>query len=96
MMKGVQVYHTIKVLSSHGCSIRRIAKQLKMSKTTVQNYLKMQEEEVSTNLISVNRKSEFDQYRNYLVDQIGLFPSIRITKLYRKLVDKYPDHRFSY
>ncbi|MEA3497288.1 MAG: IS21 family transposase, partial [Bacteroidota bacterium] len=89
-MKGVKVYHTIKVLSDRGFSIRSISKNLGISKTTVLKYLKITGSNDLSKLISVQRVSEFDQYNAYLKDQLEAYPSMRITKLYRKLKEKYP------
>lgn len=84
------MYHTIKILSDRGFSLRSIAKDLRISKTTVLKYLKMTSSTELSKLIRVKRLSEFDQYNGYLKDQLENYPSIRITKLYRKLKEKYP------
>jgi len=84
------VYHTIKVLSSRGFSTRKIAKDLKLSKTTVFRYLNLKDTEFSQ-IISLNRKSEFDLYKSYLISELETFPELRTTKLYRKLKEKHPE-----
>ncbi|MBN1968777.1 MAG: hypothetical protein JW870_05375 [Candidatus Delongbacteria bacterium] len=61
-MKGVEMYHTIKVLYRQGVSIRDIGFILKMSKTTVHKYLHIPETEISNTILKYNRDSELDKY----------------------------------
>jgi len=89
-MKGVLMYHTVKTLSFNEMSQRKIAKHLKMSKTTVNKYLNLNAEEDIDKLIKVNRPSQFDVAIRFILNQLDNFPSIRSSKLYRQVIEKYP------
>ncbi len=89
-MKGVMMYHTVKTLSSIKMSQRQIAKHLKISKTTVNKYLKLNTEEELTKLLNVKRPSQFDIAIEFILEKIDKFPSIRSSKLYRQVLKKYP------
>ncbi len=84
-MKGVQVYHAIRVLRENGKSIREIAEQLSISKTTVMGYLQKDIETVEKTLMKVNRTSKLEIYREEISKHLTKFPNMRLSKLYRKL-----------
>lgn len=88
-MKGATVYHKIKALRPH-YSIRDCARILDISINTVQKYQEMSLEEASAYLSSQNRKSQFDEARDYILEQLEEFPRISATKLLRKVKELYP------
>ena len=89
-MKGVSMYHTVKTFSLNEMSQRKIAKHLKISKTTVNKYLNLNAEEDLEKLIKVKRPSQFDIAIGFILRQLNDFPSIRSSKLYRQVIEKYP------
>ncbi len=89
-MKGVQVYHSVKYLHSLGYSIRNIAKITKLSSGTVQKYLNTSREKALQTLVKVHRKSEFDQAKGLIDEQLTLFPEITSAKLFRIIKDAHP------
>ena len=89
-MKGVSMYHTVKTFSINEMSQRKIAKYLKISKTTVNKYLNLNAEEDLEKLIKVKRPSQFDVAIRFILKQFNDFPSIRSSKLYRQVIGKYP------
>ncbi len=88
-MKGVQVYHAIKVLKDNGKSVREIANQLSISKTTVMSYLKKDNNDLEKSLLKVNRQSKLDNYRDEITRKFKRYPNLRISKLYRILLKQY-------
>lgn len=86
-MKGATVYHKIKALRTH-YSIRDCAGILGISVNTVQKYEAMSLEEASVYLGRQKRKSQFDEAREYILDQLEEFPRITASKLLRKVKEK--------
>ena len=84
------MYHTVKTLSLNEVSQRKIAKHLGISKTTVNKYLNLNAEEDLEKLIKVKRPSQFDVAIRFILKQLNDFPSIRSSKLYRQVIEKYP------
>ena len=88
-MKGVQVYHAIRVLRENGKSIREIAEQLSVSKTTVISYLQKDIDNVENTLSKVKRTSKLEVYREEITQKLTRFPTMRLSKLYRKLTKQH-------
>jgi transposase len=82
-MKGAKVYHTIKVLKETGHSVRTIAIQLGISKTTVLRYLNIPNNQVDELLGKVNRPSILEPHRAEITKKLTNSPKIRLSKLYR-------------
>ena len=90
-MKGVIVYHAVKTLSVNEMSQRKIAEHLRMSKTTVNKYLRLDANEAIEMLLRVHRPSQFNVALDYILKQLERFPKIRSSKLYRQVTEKYPE-----
>ena len=86
-MKRWIVIHRIKALyaDGNGCSIRAIAKELGISRTTVSKYLLMNENEINEALQSSSRVKSLDPYRDYFVHQLQKYPRLSATKIKGKL-----------
>jgi transposase len=89
-MKGVIVYHTVKTLSLNDMSQRKIAEHLDVSKTTINKYVNLSDEEALEKLVKVKRPSQFDVALNFILMKLDKFPNIRSSKLYRKVIEEYP------
>ncbi len=89
-MKGVKVYHTVKTLSLNDMSQRKIAKHLDVSKTTINKYVNLSDEEALEKLVKVKRPSQFDVALSFILMKLDEFPNIRSSKLYRKVIEEYP------
>jgi transposase len=68
-MKEWIVIHQIKALHNkgNGLSIRKIAKQLSISRNTVNKYLNMPETEMTEVLSDTDRTKKQDEYRCYII-----------------------------
>lgn len=84
------MYHKIKVVrGSH--SVRKTAKVLGISPSSVQKYSKMPLEKGADYLKQLKRKSQFEDARTFIEDELENFHQITATKLYRKIKAKYPE-----
>jgi len=90
-MRGLKVYYSVNVLKKNGVSVREISRLLKIAKSTVQVYLKIDEEEALKRLSKVIRKSEFDIAFDYIDTTLTSYPKLRASKLYRKVCEKHPE-----
>jgi transposase len=88
-MKGVAVYHQIKALCQQ-YSYRDCACRLGISVNTVQKYAQTSMEEASSYFEGIKRPSQFDEAREFIIDQLTRFPKIRAPKLLRKIRERYP------
>ena len=82
--------HQIKTLHNqgNGLSIRKIAKQLKISRNTVSKYLAMPETEISEILSDTERAKKLDEYRDYIIQLLQTYPELSAVKVLRKLKAK--------
>lgn len=94
-MKGAKVYHAIKSLSKTGNSVRTIAKQLNVSKTTVLRYLNIPNNEIDELLTKVRRMSILEVHREAITQKILANPKIRLSKLYKIFTRDYEDLQIS-
>jgi transposase len=94
-MKGAKVYHAIKSLRKAGNSVRDIAKQLKVSKTTVLRYLNIPDNEVEELLTKVRRPSVLEVHREAITQKISSNPKMRLSKLYKIFKRDYEDLQIS-
>lgn len=90
-MKGVSVYHSVKMLKKNGMSIRGISKTLSISTTTVQKLQKKSDSEALSTLSRVIRKSQFDAAFDYIDSVLTKYSEMRSSKLYCKVTEKYPE-----
>ncbi len=89
-MKGAEMYHKIKTMRIK-YSVRYTAKLLKVSTGSVQKYSQMGLEEAASYLKKQNRRSQFDEARNFIEEKLEEFPNITATKLLRQVKAKYPN-----
>lgn len=91
LMKGVEVYYSVKVLNRTGMSVRKISKALRISTTTVQKLLNKNDSEALRKLSKVIRKSNFDVAFDFIDATLTSYPEMRSSKLYRKVLEEYTD-----
>lgn len=76
-MKGYEVYTEIHKLKNRGYSKRRTARELDVSRDTVNKYWEMGEEEYAVSLLkSKTRTKLLDPYREYIEEQLRQYPEI--------------------
>ena len=82
--------HQIKVLynNGNGLSERQIAKQLGISRNTVNKYLKLDEPGISVLLSNPERTKKLDDYRDYIIQLLQSYPGLSAVKVLRKLKAK--------
>ena len=89
-MLGVEMYHAIMKLHSQNHSQRKIAELLSLSKTTVNRYLNLTKTELNSLLLSGHHQSQFGVAAEFIKNKLEIDFTIRITKLYRLVIEKYP------
>ncbi len=96
-MKRWKVIHKIKALydDGNGLSIRAIAQELGMSRTTVSKYVKMSEAELTEKIENKSRVKELDSYREYIVYLLQKYPKLSAVKIKTKLDGKGIKHGVS-
>lgn len=85
------MYHTILTLRKCGESQRSIAKELDISKTTVNKYCKMPETEAEVHSCRRAGRSEFAIADDYIRDRLRVKPRLRTTRLYQEVKELFPD-----
>ena len=92
-MKEWVVIHQIKALynKGNGLSVRKIAKQLGISRNTVDKYLNLPETAIATNLTDTDRNKKLDEYRVYIIQLLQTYPGLSAVKVLRKLKAKVTD-----
>ncbi len=82
--------HKIKAMydGGQGCSIREIARTLKISRNTVRKYLAMDEAAIEASQSHQERDKALDPYRDYIVHLLETFPKLSAVKVKRKLEEK--------
>jgi transposase len=96
-MKRWKVIHKIKALydDGNGLSIRAIAQELGMSRTTVSKYVKMSEAELTEKVQNQSRVKELDSYKEYIVYLLQKYPKLSAVKIKIKLDVKGIKHGVS-
>jgi transposase len=86
-MKEWVMIHKIKAWydEGRGSSIRTIAQQLRISRNTVRNYLRMDEGEIERYLSHKARKKRLEVHRAYIVHLLETYPRLSAVKVLRKL-----------
>ena len=85
--------HKIKALydDGNGLGKKAIARELKISVNTVRKYLAMDETAISRYLQNTSRHKQLDDYRDYIVHLLEVFPQLSGVKIQRKLEQKHPE-----
>lgn len=90
-MIGVEMYHNIRTLSLLGMPQRRIAQGLRLSKTTVNKYCNMSEEEYLESSSQSAGKSVFSVAEDYILERLQHYPKLRLSRLYFEVIKLYPE-----
>lgn len=91
-MKGYTMYEGIQRLKTRGYSKRRAARELDISRDTVDKYWAMNEEEYAECLIeSKTRTRRLDPYRGYIEDQLREYPEITGGIIHDHLLEWNPE-----
>ena len=79
--------HQIKALynEGNGLSVRKIAKQLGVSRQTVTKYLKLTAAEIAALQEETDRVRKLDDYREYIIHLLQTYPGLSAVKVLRKL-----------
>jgi len=84
-MKTKEEYVTIKQLYHQGYNISQIAKTLKINRKTVKKYL---QSEHYPGYRNQNRKSQIEQYRQYLEMRLKEYPLLSSIRLYEEIKER--------
>jgi transposase len=91
-VKGYEVYEEIHKLKNRGYSKRRAAREIDISRDTVNKYWEMSEEEYAEYLIeSKTRLKLLDPYRGYIEEQLKKYPEITGSIIHDHLMEGYAD-----
>lgn len=91
-MKGERMYFQVQALKSKGLSERAIARELKISRSTVKKHSRMTLREANAYFqTGVQKTSEFDQYKDFISEKYQKHPLLRISNLYHQLKEYYPE-----
>ena len=84
------MYHKIKAMRAEH-TVRRTADVLGISPNCVQKYSQMSLREGSAYVKQLKRKSQFDEVRSFIEQQLESYPQITATKLLRKIKSGHPE-----
>lgn len=91
-MKGYNVYEEIQKLKNRGYSKRRAAREMDVSRDTVDKYWEMSEDEYALCLIeSKTRTKLLDPYRGYIEEQLRQYTEITGGIIHDHLLEAYPE-----
>ncbi|WP_202615610.1 IS21 family transposase [Ureibacillus xyleni] len=86
------LYLEIHQMVKQGFSVTDIAKQLKISRTTVYKYLEMSSEEAFEWVNSLSsRKKKLDSYKDWLVAWLQEYPHLSAAQMQDWLLERFPD-----
>ena len=92
MKKKLMLYLEIQQMKERGFSIQQIAKQLKVSRTTVYNYMDKTPEEAFEWVNSLgSRKKKLDPYKDWIVAWLQEYPHLNASQIQDWLLEKFPD-----
>ena len=95
-MKGYGVYEQIHKLKNRGYSKRRAARELDVSRDTVDKYWEMNEDEYAECVLeSKTRTKLLDPYRTYIEEQLREHPEITGGIIHDHLLEGHPEIRVS-
>jgi len=90
--KKLMLYLEIQQMKERGFSIQQIAKQLKVSRTTVYNYMEKTPEEAFEWVNSLgSRKKKLDPYKDWIVAWLQEYPHLNASQIQDWLLEKFPD-----
>ena len=91
-MKGYEVYEKMQMLKIRGYSKRRAAREMDVSRDTVDKYWEMSEEDyVDCVMESRTRTKLLDPYRDYIEEQLRQYTEITGGIIHDHLLESYPD-----
>jgi transposase len=91
-VKGITVYEEIHKLKNRGYSKRRAARELDVSRDTVDKYWEMSEDEYAVCLIESKRRTKLlDPYREYIEGQLRQYTEITGGIIHDHLLEGYPE-----
>ncbi len=91
-MEGALMYHMVQQLRSQEKSNREISRVLGIHRNTVVKLFSMDPIEAQKYFeTNVYRRSEFDQYFDFITDTFKRYSKITMTRLYELLTEKYPE-----
>lgn len=91
-MKGYKVYEEIQRLKTRGYSKRRTAREMDVSRDTVEKYWDMSEDDYVICVIdSKTRTKLLDPYRDYIEGQLRQYTEITGGIIHDHLIESYPD-----
>ena len=91
-MKGYEVYADIHKLKNRGYGKRRTARELDISRDTVEKYWNMNEDEYACCLLeSKTRTKLLDPYRAYIEEQLRDYPEITGSIIHDHLLEVSPE-----
>lgn len=86
------LYLEIHQMSEKGFSVSHIAKQLKISRTTVYKYLEMSSDEAFEWVNSLSsRKKKLDSYKDWLVAWLQEYPHLSAAQMQDWLLERFPN-----
>jgi len=86
------LYLEIQQMKERDFSIQQIAKQLKVSRTTVYNYMEKTPEEAFEWVNSLgSRKKKLDPYKDWIVAWLQEYPHLNASQIQDWLLEKFPD-----
>ena len=92
MKKKLMLYLEIQQMKERGFSIQQIAKQLKVSRTTVYNYMEKTPEEAFEWVNSLgSRKKKLDPYKDWIVAWLQEYPHLNASQIQDWLLEKFPN-----
>lgn len=95
-MKKIMLYVEIHQLADKKLRVAQIAKQLRISRTTVYKYLNMSFEEATDWVNSLGaRKKKVDIYRDWILEWLREYPHLSSAQIYDWLLERYPDLNFA-
>jgi len=89
--KKLMLYLEIQQMVEQNFSLQQIARQLKISRTTVYTYLEMTPEEAFEWVNSLgSRKKKLDPYKDWIVAWLQEYPHLNASQIQDWLLEKFP------
>ena len=91
--EGEELRNLVVIMSAMGCSRRKIARELKMSRNTVRrilNSVRKARERGHSALPPppVSRGSQLDEHEDYIKEQLEKYPDLTAVRMHEKLCDR--------